>query len=272
MSARLGPARAWRIVLALVALLSFAAAVPLTVLSGQLGDAVIAAVIGVPCAAVGWAVARRHPGNPIGWLFLAISVFMFLGTAGGDYGYLAYKRGHHLPLAPAGLALAAFWGLSLTLFGVAVLLFPDGTLPSRFWRGALRLYCALFAAAFLATCAAIAGALSAHPVRVDSTAAPPLSCLRRAGAAGAGGAPVFLARGGGRVHPGRGGAVQPGPAAGAACGGPAVQPGPLRRRPDRDGVRRPAAGRGGPRCRPRRPGRGGPRRARAGPRAVWLRP
>ena len=170
MSARLGPARAWRIVLALVALLSFAAAVPLTVLSGQLGDAVIAAVIGVPCAAVGWAVARRHPGNPIGWLFLAISVFMFLGTAGGDYGYLAYKRGHHLPLAPAGLALAAFWGLSLTLFGVAVLLFPDGTLPSRFWRGALRLYCALFAAAFLATCAAIAGALSAHPVRVDSTA------------------------------------------------------------------------------------------------------
>ena len=147
MSARLGPARAWRIVLALVALLSFAAAVPLTVLSGQLGDAVIAAVIGVPCAAVGWVVARRHPGNPIGWLFLTISVFMFLGTAGGDYGYLVYKQGHHLPLAPAGLALAAFWGLSLTLFGVAVLLFPDGTLPSRFWRGALRLYCALFAAA-----------------------------------------------------------------------------------------------------------------------------
>ena len=31
------------------------------------------------------------------------------------------------------------------------------------------------------------------------------------------------------VHPGRGGAVQPGPAAGAARGGPAVQPGPLRR-------------------------------------------
>ena len=111
----------------------------------------IAAVIGAPCAAVGWAVARRHPGNPIGWLFLAISVLMFLGTAGGDYGYLAYKQGHHLPLASAGLALAAFWGLSLTLFGVAVLLFPDGTLSSRFWRGALRLYCALFAAAFLAT-------------------------------------------------------------------------------------------------------------------------
>jgi hypothetical protein len=93
MSVRLGPARPWRIVLTLVALLSFAAVIPLTVISHQLGDAVVAAVIGVPCTAVGWAVTRRHPGNPVGWLFLTISVFMFLSTAGGDYGYLATGRG-----------------------------------------------------------------------------------------------------------------------------------------------------------------------------------
>jgi hypothetical protein len=37
-------------------------------------------------------------GNPIGWLFLVTGVFMFLCTAGGDYGYYVYRLGHHLPL------------------------------------------------------------------------------------------------------------------------------------------------------------------------------
>jgi hypothetical protein len=169
MSFRLGSARIWRIALGLLALLSFAAAVPLTALSHQPGDAVIAAAIGVPCAAVGWLVARRQPGNPIGWLFQVIGVFMFLSTAGGDYGYYVYRLGHHLPLGAAGLALAQFWGPSLSLFGVAVLLFPDGKLPSRFWRWTLWIYGVDFALLILATCMAIAGALTAHPVRVDST-------------------------------------------------------------------------------------------------------
>ena len=39
--------------------------------------------------------------------------------------------------------------------------------------------------------------------------------------------PVPHAGGGGRLHAGRGGAVQPAAAAGAARGGPAVQPGPV---------------------------------------------
>jgi hypothetical protein len=170
MSLRPGPARAWRIALGLLALLSFAAAIPLTAASRQAGDGVVAAVIGVPCAVVGWAVARRQPGNAIGWLFLTTSVFMFLSTDGGDYGYLVYRQGHHLPLAAAGLALASFWGPSLLLFGVAVALFPDGRLSSRFWRMALLVYITLYASYALATLAAVGGALSAHPIRVDSTA------------------------------------------------------------------------------------------------------
>jgi hypothetical protein len=58
----------------------------------------------------------------------------------------------------------------------------------------------------------------------------------------------------GRLHAGRGRAVQPGAEPGAARGGPAVQPGPVRRRPDRGGVRGPAEGRGGPGLGPSRPG------------------
>ncbi len=169
MSFRLGSVRTWRVILGLLALLSFAAAVPLTVLSHQFFDAGVAAAIGVPCAAVGWLVTRRQPGNPIGWLFLVTGVFMFLSTAGGDYGYYVYRLGHHLPLGAAGAALAQFWGLSLVLLGADVLLFPDGRLASRFWRSALRIYAVAFALLVLASCVAIAGALTAHPIRVDNT-------------------------------------------------------------------------------------------------------
>ena len=169
MSVRLGPARTWRVVLGVLVVASFAAAVPLTVLSGQIFDALVAAAIGVPCAAVGWLVTRRQAGNPIGWLFLVTGVFMFLGTAGGDYGYYVYRLGHHLPLGAAGSALSQFWGLSLVLLGADVLLFPDGRLASRWWRSALRIYVVAFALLVLATCVAIAGALAAHPIRVDTT-------------------------------------------------------------------------------------------------------
>jgi hypothetical protein len=164
---RLGSPRAWAAVLGALAVVSFAAAVPLSLLSHQLDSGVIAAVIGVPCAAVGWLVTRRQPGNPIGWLFLVTGVFMFLSTAGGDYGYYVYRLGHDLPFAGAGLALNQFWGPSLLLFGVDILLFPDGRLASRWWRSALRIYAVAFALLILATCVAIAGALAAHPVRVD---------------------------------------------------------------------------------------------------------
>ena len=158
------------IVLASVALLSFAAVIPLTLLSHQVGNGVVAAVIGVPCAAVGVVVARRQRENPLGWLFLAIGVCLFLSTDGGDYAVLAYHLGHHyLPLAAVGLVLAQIWGPSLVLFGVAILLFPDGRLPSRFWRWTLGVYGVSFAALLAATAVATAGALAADPIRVDAT-------------------------------------------------------------------------------------------------------
>ncbi len=159
---------AWAWALGALAMLSFAAAIPLSLLSHQLDSGVIAAVIGVPCAAVGIVVTRRQWGNPLGWLFLAIGVCLFLSTAGGDYATLAYRLGHRLPFGPVALALDQLWGPSLVLFTVAILLFPDGRLPSRFWRGALRVYVVWFAAMLAATGAALGGALAAHPVRVDN--------------------------------------------------------------------------------------------------------
>jgi hypothetical protein len=164
---RLGSPTGWARALGALAVLSFAAAVPLSVLSHQLDSGIISAVIGVPCAAVGMVVTRRQRDNPLGWLFLVIGVCLFLSTVGADYAVLAYGLGHRLPLAPVGPALDEIWGPSLVLFTVAILLFPDGKLPSRFWRGALRAYGVWFAALLAATGAATAGALAAHPIRVD---------------------------------------------------------------------------------------------------------
>ena len=168
MSVRLGSPRIWRIVLGVLALLSFAAAIPLSVLSDQAANLVIAGVIGLPSAAIGVLITRRQPGNPLGWLFLVSAVCQFIGTDGGGYALLAYHFGHHLPLASVALALDQIWGPSLVVFAVSILLFPDGRL-SRFWRWVLRVYAVAFATLLVATAVAIAGALAAHPVRVDES-------------------------------------------------------------------------------------------------------
>jgi hypothetical protein len=166
MSLRLGSPRFWSTALGALAVLSFAAAIPLSVLSDQAANLVIAGVIGLPSAGIGVLITRRQPGNPLGWLFLVSAVCQFIGTDGGGYALLAYHFGHHLPLASVALALDQIWGPSLVVFAVSILLFPDGRL-SRFWRWVLRVYAVAFATLLVATAVAIAGALAAHPVRVD---------------------------------------------------------------------------------------------------------
>jgi hypothetical protein len=161
--------KGWSVVLGGVAVVSLAAMIPLSVVAHLVGDGVVALVIGVPCTAIGFLVARRQPRNPLGWLFLVIAIFLFVPTAGGDYAYLNYELGHHLPFAAAGLALDGLWSEGLALFIVVILLFPDGSLPSRLWRWALGLWFAVFAVLLIALAVATGGALAAHPVRVDTT-------------------------------------------------------------------------------------------------------
>ncbi len=168
MSLRLGSPRFWSTAFGALAVLSFAAAIPLSVLSDQVANLVIAAVIGLPSAGIGVLVTRRQPGNPLGWLFLVSAVCQFIGTDGGGYALLAYHFGHHLPLAWVAVALDQIWGPSLVVFAVSILLFPDGRL-SRFWRWVFRVYVVSFATLLVATAVAIVGALAGHPVRVDES-------------------------------------------------------------------------------------------------------
>jgi hypothetical protein len=161
--------KGWPVVLGGIAVASLAAVIPLSVLAQLLGEGVVALVIGVPCMAVGFVVARRQPRNPLGWLFLVIAIFLFVPTVGGDYAYLNYELGHRLPFAAVGLAADQLWSEGLALFIVAILLFPDGRLLSRFWRWALRVWCAVFTVLIVALGVATAGALAAHPVRIDTS-------------------------------------------------------------------------------------------------------
>jgi hypothetical protein len=158
----------WVILLGGLAALSLAAMIPLSFLTGQLFNGAIPLVIGVPCAGVGILVARRQPRNPIGWLFLVTAACLFLSTDGPDYAFLTYRLGHHLPLGPVGLALGQLWGSGLVLLFVVILLFPDGRLPSRFWRATLWVFVAVYALLQAATAVATAGAIAAHPIRVDA--------------------------------------------------------------------------------------------------------
>jgi hypothetical protein len=165
---RLASPATWVILLGGLAAVSFAAMIPLSFLSGQLFSGAIPLVIGVPCTGVGILVARRQPGNPIGWLFLVTAACLFLSTDGPDYALLAYRLGHHLPLGPVGLVLSQLWGSGLLLLFVVILLFPDGRLPPGFWRWTLRVFCAVYAVLQVATAVAAADALAAHPIRVDA--------------------------------------------------------------------------------------------------------
>jgi hypothetical protein len=93
--------------------------------------------ITIPFAAVGVLVARRQPGNVIGWLMLSPAVFYLLGTDAGLYAVIDYRLGHGLPFGPAALLLYQAWLPLIVLFPLVILLFPDGRLPSPRWRRVL---------------------------------------------------------------------------------------------------------------------------------------
>lgn len=92
-------------------------------------------VLSLAFAAVGAIVAARVPENRIGWIFCGIGLLLgatVLAWVYADYGLHATSG--RLPLAAVAAALPS--EPVAALMGFAVLLFPDGRLPSRRWRPA----------------------------------------------------------------------------------------------------------------------------------------
>jgi signal transduction histidine kinase len=85
-------------------------------------------------AVVGVIVASHRPANPIGWLFLAEGLAFAVGVATDTFARYAIGAG----AAPSSVAWADWIGAILGelgfLFVLAILLFPDGRLPSPRWR------------------------------------------------------------------------------------------------------------------------------------------
>jgi signal transduction histidine kinase len=84
-------------------------------------------------APVGALIISRHPRHPIGWIMLAIGLVSALEGLFGESARQLY--------APKPKLGAAFFFMSnwlsrvvLVLYGILLLLFPDGRLPSRRWR------------------------------------------------------------------------------------------------------------------------------------------
>jgi hypothetical protein len=124
--------------------------------------------ISAPFALVGFVLAWRRPGNPLGWVILAMAGFLALSEDASFY-LVADYRLHHggLPLGWVALFAQPGWAPGLVLVVLMFLLFPDGRPPSARWRwviwAALAVGMVWITSALTLTVSAIIG----HHLQVD---------------------------------------------------------------------------------------------------------
>ena len=158
------------LVLGLFVALALAAFAPILALARQLalGSFTPVAVF-LPCAAVGFVIARRRPSNPIGWLLLGGIGAGILGTDAGYYAWAAYGVRHGLPLDWLAVLIGESWWITLLLaFPLVLLLFPDGLPASRAWRRIVLAFMCLAVISLACELAFAATALVGHHVNAHT--------------------------------------------------------------------------------------------------------
>jgi hypothetical protein len=121
-----------------------------------------------PFAVVGFVVAWRKPGNPLGWIILATGVFLALSEDASYYAVADYRLRHGgLPLGWLALLTQPAWAPGIVLFGLAILLFPDGRPPSPRLRPMVWVYAVVAVGWIAAAMAITVGAITGRHTQVD---------------------------------------------------------------------------------------------------------
>ena len=147
------------------------AAVPLARLAHQslaANGGSVPVFLSAPFAVVGFVLAWRKPGNPLGWVILGVAGCFALSEDASYYTVADYRLGHGgLPLGWLALLAQPGWAPGITLLGLAVVLFPDGKPPSSRWRWLVWAYAAVAMLWIGGAVTITVGAIIGHNTQVD---------------------------------------------------------------------------------------------------------
>ncbi|HXY16922.1 MAG TPA: hypothetical protein VEH79_01980 [Gaiellaceae bacterium] len=167
---RMGGRIGWWVAVALaaVALLLLGGTVPLSDAAGMHSAVGVGFLLGlVAFVVVGFMLVRARPRNPIGWATLGAGFFGGVTSFAGPYAVDAYRLHHHLPLAPVAVFLQPTWAPTIFLIALAVMLFPDGVLPSGRWRWAMGAVAAVGTVWMIGAFAIAAETIALHQVTIE---------------------------------------------------------------------------------------------------------
>jgi len=148
--------------------------IPLAWPAGDVSDGWDVLLALVAFAVPGVVVARRQPGNPIGWILIGLGLLGAFYTDASRYSVFDYHFHHGaLPFGPAAAVVAqALWGTGqFYLLPLIILLFPDGRL-TRGWRIVMWAYVAVSCLLTVGLLGVVAGDMVGHPVSVGGNGEP----------------------------------------------------------------------------------------------------
>jgi signal transduction histidine kinase len=127
----------WTLVFALLVFVFVLGALnDITLTAGELLLIALVLLATMTSSTVGALVASRQPRNPLGWLFLGLSLCVVLGVMGEDYPIYAIRTNPGSLPAPEWVLWVSGWtfGIAGAAVPLVILLFPSGSVPSRRWR------------------------------------------------------------------------------------------------------------------------------------------
>ena len=128
------PAKSLAAALLALTVAALAAGAGLGIASHSLAAALQFVPVLLAFAVVGWFVAGHRPRNPIGWLFMAEALAFSVAVATKNYASYHTRANPHLPAAAWLDWIGGIAGSLFYVFALVLLVFPDGSLPSRRWR------------------------------------------------------------------------------------------------------------------------------------------